>query len=161
MPNSINGLPLHPLVVHAVVVLVPLAAISVLALAVWPRLCARFWPVMLAVTALATAAIPIATSTGEGLAQRIGEPHEHAEMGDALIWFAIPLLAVAVLISWLYRRDARAGTAPVSRVRRGAVGTLAVLIALANLVQVYRVGESGARAVWSNTTVTQPTRDGD
>jgi hypothetical protein len=35
---------------------------------------------------------------------------------------------------------------------------LAVLIAAGNLVQVYRVGESGARAVWSNTPAPGPGR---
>jgi hypothetical protein len=39
-----------------------------------------------------------------------------------------------------------------------AVAALAVVIAAANLVQVYRVGDSGARAVWQGTQ-TAPTQD--
>lgn len=35
MFSTIFGLPTHPLVVHAVVVLVPLAALSALVVAVW------------------------------------------------------------------------------------------------------------------------------
>jgi hypothetical protein len=31
-----------------------------------------------------------------------------------------------------------------------AIAVLAIIIAAANLVQVYRVGDSGARAAWSN-----------
>jgi hypothetical protein len=158
MPVNVNGLPLHPLIVHAVVVLLPLAALGVAGLALWPRLRSRFWPVVLGVTVLATAAIPLATSTGEGLAHRIGEPRVHAELGDTLIWFAVPLLAVAVGLVWLHRRSI-AG-APPNRVGRGAVAVVAVVVALANLVQVYRVGESGARAVWGHGPVVQRTTDG-
>jgi len=145
VPVNINGLPLHPLVVHAVVVLLPLATIGVIALGVRPGLRGRFGVLVIAVTALATAAIPVATSTGEGLAARIGEPHEHAELGDSLIAFAIPLLVAAVALVWLHRRPATRLWLSV------AVAVVAVLIAAANLVQVYRVGESGARAVWGNT----------
>lgn len=36
MPVSVFGLPVHPLVVHATVVFVPLAAVFVLASALWP-----------------------------------------------------------------------------------------------------------------------------
>ena len=145
VPVTINGLPLHPLVVHAVVVLLPLATIGVIALAVRPSLRGRFGGLVIAVAALATVAIPVATSTGEGLASKVGEPHEHAELGDSLIVFAIPLLVAAVALVWLHRRPGA---------RRGltvAVSVLAVLVGTANLVQVYRVGESGARAVWGNT----------
>jgi uncharacterized membrane protein len=38
MPWFIGGLPLHPLVVHATVVLVPLAVLGALAIVAFPRL---------------------------------------------------------------------------------------------------------------------------
>ena len=41
MPNDFNGLPLHPLIVHATVVIIPLAALTVILFAVWPRF--RSW----------------------------------------------------------------------------------------------------------------------
>ena len=41
MLDTVLGLPLHPLVVHAVVVLLPLVALGVMALAVVPRWRAR------------------------------------------------------------------------------------------------------------------------
>ncbi|MFF5175928.1 DUF2231 domain-containing protein [Micromonospora sp. NPDC000089] len=153
MPDTINGLPLHPLVVHAVVVLLPLAALGVIALAVRPSWRGRFGILVAAVAAVATAAVPLATSSGEGLERRVGDPGRHAELGDTVLWFALPLLAVAVALVWLHRRAAAAERpAPT---RPGAVGVvvavLAVLIGVANLVQVYRVGESGAKAVWGDT----------
>jgi hypothetical protein len=162
MPDTINGLPVHPLVVHAVVVLLPLAALGVIALAVRPAWRDRFGPLVAAVAVLATASVPLATESGEGLEQQVGDPGRHAALGDTLIWFALPLLAVAVGLLWLGRRPVRAtpgvrgeGT-PAGRQtwRSVAVAVVAVGVALANLVQVYRVGDSGARAVWDRPAST-------
>ncbi|MFG1649348.1 DUF2231 domain-containing protein [Micromonospora sp. NPDC049275] len=155
MPDTVNGLPLHPLVVHAVVVLLPLAAIGVAALAVRPSWRGRYGWLVVLIAALATAAIPLATSSGEGLERRVGDPGEHAELGDTLLWFALPLLAAAVALVWLHRRGARpdgdvAGSRRLSGPVAVVIAVLAVVVAAANLVQVYRVGDSGAKAVWGN-----------
>ncbi|MFI2709253.1 DUF2231 domain-containing protein [Micromonospora sp. NPDC018662] len=153
MPDSVNGLPLHPLVVHAVVVLLPLAALGVVALAVRPAWRGRFGWLVVLVAALATAAVPLATQSGESLERRVGDPGRHAELGDQLLWFALPLLAVAVALVWLQRRADRptgAGPAAGPGVPGVVVAVLAVVVAAANLVQVYRVGDSGAKAVWGD-----------
>ncbi|WP_233219417.1 DUF2231 domain-containing protein [Micromonospora sp. RP3T] len=153
MPDSVNGLPLHPLVVHAVVVLLPLAALGVVALAVRPAWRGRFGWLVVLVAALATAAIPLATESGESLERRVGDPGRHAELGDQLLWFALPLLVVAVALVWLQRRAERpagAGATAGPGVPGVLVAVLAVVVAAANLVQVYRVGESGAKAVWGD-----------
>ncbi|MEV4133893.1 DUF2231 domain-containing protein [Dactylosporangium sp. NPDC049742] len=148
MPDTVNGLPLHPLVVHAVVVLLPLAAVSVIAIAVRPAWRGRFGPVVIALAALATVAVPIATSTGDQLAERVGLPGDHAELGESLIYFALPLLAAAVALVWTHRRQA---STPPRTVMTTVLAVLAVLLALANLVQVVRVGDSGAQAVWGRS----------
>ncbi|WP_238014392.1 DUF2231 domain-containing protein [Dactylosporangium sp. AC04546] len=149
MPDTVNGLPLHPLVVHAVVVLLPLATIGVIAIAVRPAWRSRFGPVVVALAALAAVAIPVATSTGDQLAGRVGVPHEHEELGDSLLFFALPLLAAAVALVWTHRRTAATSS---RRAARTVVAVIAVVVALANLVQVVRVGESGARAVWGGSS---------
>ena len=168
MPDTVNGLPLHPLVVHAVVVLLPLAALGVLALAVRPSWRGRFGVLVVLIAALATAAIPLATQSGESLEHRVGDPGRHAELGDTLLWFALPLLALSVALVWLHRRAARPaeGSAEVGRsTRPGALGVvvavLAVVVAAANLVQVYRVGDSGAKAVWGDTPAQTSNGGGD
>ncbi|MET8252160.1 DUF2231 domain-containing protein [Micromonospora sp. NPDC005197] len=151
MPDTVNGLPLHPLVVHAVVVLLPLAALGVAALAVRPSWRGRYGGLVVLITALATAAIPLATSSGESLEHRVGDPGEHAELGDTLIWFALPLLVAAVALVWLHRRDTRSSDSRrTPRALAVVVAVLAVVVAVANLVQVYRVGDSGAKAVWGS-----------
>lgn len=155
MPDTFNGLPLHPLVVHAVVVLLPLAALGVVALAVRPAWRGRFGVLVVLIAAAAVAAIPLATESGESLERRVGDPGRHAELGDQLLWFALPLLVAAVALAWLGRRAARPAEGGSPRTSGGALGlvvaVLAVVVAAGNLVQIYRVGDSGAKAVWGDT----------
>lgn len=153
MFDLINGLPVHPLVVHAVVVLLPLATLGTLALAVRPAWRRRYGTLVVACAAVATVLIPVATSSGEALEKHVGDPGRHAELGDQLIWFAIPMLLLAAAMWWLERRAVQAesgsGTAPGAGLVR-TVTVLAVVAALATSVQVYRVGDSGARAAWGD-----------
>ena len=151
MLDTINGLPVHPLIVHAVVVLLPLAALGAVAIAVRPSWRTRYGNLVVAVAAVTTVLIPLATSSGERLESRVGNPGRHAELGDTHIWSALPLLAVAVALVWLHRRSAGSQAPSTGSALRLAVAVLAVLVAAANLVQVYRVGESGAQAVWHGT----------
>ena len=147
--DLIGGMPLHPLVVHAVVVLVPLTAIGLLLMAFVPRFSRRLgWLVSLGAAVAAGSAF-VAKQAGEAFEARVGTPgFDHAELGTLMPVFAIGLLAVTVAL-WLVDRSAPAeGPAP----RRGlriAVAILAVLVALGNLFWVFRVGDSGARSVWA------------
>ncbi|RYP80827.1 hypothetical protein EKO23_24350 [Nocardioides guangzhouensis] len=153
MFDLVNGLPVHPLVVHAVVVLLPLACLGTIAIAVRPAWRRRYGVLVVACAAAATVLIPVATSSGEELEHRVGDPGSHAELGDQLIWFAVPLLVLSAALVWLDRRAATSGgdDAPRSTGRAGqVVAVLALVAAVATSVQVYRVGDSGARAAWGD-----------
>ncbi len=155
--DLINGIPVHPLVVHAVVVLLPLAVLGTIAMAVRPRWRLRYGFLVTAGALAAAVLVPVATSSGEALEKRVGDPGEHAELGDQLLWFAIPLVIVAGALWLLALRAARSGdtdSGPSKRVMT-AVAVLAVLVGVANLYQVYRVGDSGAQVVWKDQ-VTAP-----
>ena len=162
MFDLINGLPVHALVVHAVVVLLPLACLGTIAIAVRPAWRERYGVLVVGCAAVATALIPVATSSGEALEERVGRPGEHAEMGDQLIWFAIPLLVLSLALVWLDRRhrataasETQGGSgAATSGTRMRVVAVLALVAALATSVQVYRVGDSGARAAWEERVQT-------
>lgn len=175
MPAFFANLPLHPLVVHAVVVLVPLAVLAGIAVAVRPALRRHFgWPTV-ALAAVATASIPVATSSGEALRDRLAPDSliaTHAELGDQLLILVAPLtVALAALIYLDQRRRASARsegpgamTSATDRRLRGATITLACLVvavAAASAVQVVRIGDSGARAVWHNTHYVTPTHHDD
>lgn len=147
--DLINGLPVHPLVVHAAVVLVPLTALGVLLMAAWPRFSRSLgWLVALGGVVAAGSSF-VAKESGEALEGRVGEPgFDHAELGEVMPVLALALLVVAVVLWLIDRSAAREGAAP----RRGlriAVAVLAALVALGNLVWIYRVGDSGAKSVWS------------
>jgi hypothetical protein len=170
MFDVINGLPLHPLVVHAVVVLLPLGILGTIAMAVRPGWRHHYGWLAVAVTAAATVLIPVATSSGEDLEKRVGDPGEHAELGDQLIWFALPMLLLGFALMYLDRRATRlaalsestgqhvapaasAGSAGAARAVTW-VAVLAVVASVAAGVQVYRVGDSGARAAWGDKVST-------
>ncbi len=158
MFDLINGLPVHTLVVHAVVVLVPLTALGTIALAVRPGWRHRYGPLLVGLGVVSVIFIPVATSSGESLEKRVGNPGEHAELGDQLIWFVLPLVVLAAALVWMDRRangtaGGAASTSPARSTSPTAlkvVAVLAVVAAVATSVQVYRVGDSGARAAWSH-----------
>ena len=150
MFDLVNGLPIHPLVVHGVVVLLPLAVLGTIAIAVRPRWRLTYGPLVVVCAAVATAMLPVATSSGEALERHVGDPGKHAALGDQLIWFAIPLLVLALALVVLERRKAADKPALGPSALPMAVAGLAVVAALATGVQVYRVGDSGARAAWGD-----------
>ncbi len=148
MPSSFFGLPLHPLIVHAAVVIVPAAAFAVLVAAVLPRF--RTWagpmPMILAITGLVLA--PLSTSSGENLEHEVGRSslvERHAELGDTLVWVMIPLAVIAVAMWWFGRR------ATTGKGLMIVLSVVAVLASIGTVVDVGLIGHSGAKAVWSGT----------
>lgn len=166
MPTFINGLPLHPLVVHAVVVLVPLAVLGAITVVVWPAARRRFGWLVVAEAAVAAICIPIATSTGEGLEHSLARSaliQAHTRLGDELLVYVVAmvvLLAGFVLVHHrteaAARREGPGTVAAPPRLAGGlrvvavALAVLAVVFAVVSAVQVYRIGDSGARAAWSD-----------
>lgn len=147
MFDTFNGLPVHPLVVHAIVVLLPLATLGTILIAVRPAWRTTYGPLVVGAALLSTVMLPVATSSGEELQSHVGSPGEHAELGEQLLWFSLALLIASAVFVGLELRRARAGTPePQKLVTVWAV--IAVVAALACSVQVYRVGDSGAKAAW-------------
>ena len=162
MFDLIDGLPIHALVVHAVVVLLPLAVLGAIATAVRPHWRTRYGHLVIAAAAGATALSPVATASGEQLEKHVGDPGKHAALGDQLVWFAATLLIFEVALVWMTHRSshsrndadhhARSTERLSTKQSRAvtAVATVTVIAALAAGMQTYRVGESGARAAWGD-----------
>jgi uncharacterized membrane protein len=150
MFDTINGLPLHPLVVHAIVVLLPLATLGTIAIVVRPSWRTTYGPLVVGAALVATVLLPVATSSGENLEERVGSPGQHAELGEQLIWFALALLVTSAALVGLELLRARGKTLASSRVIT-TCAAVAVVAALACSWQVYRVGDSGAKAAWGQT----------
>jgi hypothetical protein len=152
---TVLGLPLHPLIVHATVVAVPAAALSVLLAVLWPRFRAWFaWgPVALAVVALVL--VPVTTSSGESLEHALPRDpliEAHAHLADGLLPWVVALLVGAVGVCWpaLPRVVTRLDALPRWLVVITTV--IAVAAAVGALVEVVLIGHSGATAAWSGTT---------
>ena len=107
MPESVGGVPIHPLVVHAVVVLIPLTAFGVAVLSVVPKWRPRYG-VLVAITGVVAAVLaPIAKLSGENLKDTLGETdlvNRHADLGTNVLYGAVPLAVMAVVLWWLGRR---------------------------------------------------------
>jgi len=146
---TVNGLPLHPLIVHATVVVLPLLALLGLAYARpawrdrlrWPLLAAG---VLAAVLMWLTSASGdslkhgrFATATGV-LAERI---HDHETLAGRLAVATYALAGVAVLAALLH------GRLPVAA--RWLAGALLVVGAVAVGVLVVLTGHAGAEAAWA------------
>ena len=149
MPDTVGGIPIHPLVVHAVIVLVPLGAIGVGAVSLVPKWRSRYGILVMSAAVLAALLVPIATQSGENLKEVVGENDlidRHAELGDTMLWGAIPLAVVAVILWWLGRRTERGQSVP--RWASRLAGGVGLVVAIAVVVQIILIGHSGARAVW-------------
>src|SRR3954447_23494242 len=112
LPETVRGLPLHPLVVHAVVVLVPLAALGALVCAAWPAVRRYFGALVLGGALVATLLVPVATGSGKNFAAQLGvqdlvRSHQHwaARMLPAMI--ALLLTTAGLVLFDILRRGAQ------------------------------------------------------
>jgi hypothetical protein len=155
--NEVNGLPTHVLLVHAVVVLVPMASAAVIASA-WSAPLRRRLGALTPLLALAVLVlVPITANAGEWLRddRKLGElkqVREHADLGEWL-WPWVLALFVLALTGFLLGRRTVDPTVTASG-RSGpllVVAVLATVVAVGATVHTFRVGESGSRAVWGET----------
>ncbi|KAA0107952.1 DUF2231 domain-containing protein [Mycolicibacterium sp. P1-5] len=147
--STFSGLPAHVLFVHFIVVLAPLTAILAILCAVWPAVRQRLVWLVLALSLVVTVLTPLTTDAGEWLEDRVGHSplvNDHAELGDTMIYFALALLVAAVLLAVVHVSAARGRS--VSTVLAVAVAVFVVVAGVATIVQVYRIGDSGAKATW-------------
>ena len=145
MVDVVGGLPVHILVIHAVVVLVPLMFLVTLAFAVRPS-----WrpglPWAILGNVVATGAAIVAKFSGQNLQTRLSVragqtiASQHGHRGAVLPFFVMALLAASVIAYLLIRQGSRTLT------------TLAIVLVLITgggaTYWTYLTGDSGSRAVW-------------
>ena len=147
---SVAGLPMHPLVVHLVVVVLPLAALLFIFVVVVRRWRRPFDLIALAGLAIGAAGTVLAKESGEALSTYVGQPQEHADWGSYLVYLAVLLFVVAALWVWFERRQGDAARSlPVT-----LAAVAGVLLAIAAIVLTALVGHTGAEAVWGRTLTT-------
>jgi uncharacterized membrane protein len=180
VPEFVGGLPLHPLVVHFTVVLLVIASLGALLTALWPAVRRRFGWLAFAAAAVGTVLVPVATSSGENLANRVGTSplvQTHEELANLMWLWSLGLTVVLGALMVVHSRAERRATAKVAVGAGGSeeVGeepnkapalvmiVLAVLtagLAVGNGIHIYRVGDAGARAVWDGVQNLPPQNGG-
>lgn len=159
--ESVLGLPAHPLMVHAAVVLVPLFALSAIGYAVVPPLRARLRWVVVALAVGAPGAAFFAEESGEAFrarlvaknmtsAEMLSELAGHEAYGNRMLQLSIALAVVALALAYLLsgspERDRAFARLAVVQI---VFAIVTVGLALVTLFYAYRTGDSGARIVWS------------
>lgn len=170
MLTTILGLPTHPLLVHGVVVLLPLLALGTGLLSWRPAWWSRLAIPVAAANLVVFALTFLAKESGERLEHQVPKTaavHEHAEVGDLLPALAGLLFVCALVpayLAWRARRGTpgrdsvsyepgRDGTPQPHRAPRAlvlATSIVTTLVALGVLYLTFRVGHTGAEAVWGD-----------
>jgi hypothetical protein len=176
VPDTVNGLPVHVLLVHAVVVLVPLCAALLVAAAALPAVRARLGGALPLLAAGCVVLVPVTTSAGQSLRRLVGGGgplvERHAHLGGQLLPWTVGLLLLSLVVWWQGRqaRDLEPvaagrqptpsstsltgtrGAARPALLVQVAVLLVCAVVAVGTVVTVVRIGESGSRAVWSGVT---------
>lgn len=107
---------------------------------------------LLALAALVS--VPVTDHAGEWLAERVAVTPlvaRHEQLGDGLLpWVAALFLLSVGSYVWFRSRDA------VGHVAMGVITVLALPAGVPSVVQVYRIGDSGARAAWVGNFSAEP-----
>ena len=142
---EINGLPLHPLVVHAAVVFGPLGALAGVAYAVVPAWRDRLRTPMAVLAVVAGVAVVAAYLSGDSFLEsrpelgQLPDVRTHEEGAGPTLWATLAFVIVAVVTARSHPREG---------VWRVALPVLLGIASSATLVLVVMTGDSGARAVW-------------
>ena len=137
--DLIGGLPIHPLVVHGVVVLFPLFALYLIYAILKDKYVLRQSYILLMSAVISVMAFA-SNQSGEVLASRVGLDATHALYGKITTALAGAIFLIN-LAYWLL------GSRLTSSFRRLARMSLIVL-SVVSLAMVVLVGHSGATSVW-------------
>ena len=127
MFDSINGVPLHALIVHVAIVLIPLSAIGAILIAARPKALRLFGAATVIGAAVGAVASVISKTSGQNLSQRVGWPQEHVDYGNIFPIAALGFLFL-LTIFWLIARGV-----PLNRERPlwlKVVGATLILVAI-------------------------------
>lgn len=156
MPEEINGLPLHILLVHVVVILVPVSAAAAVLSGIWPVARRRLGIVTPLMALAALIAVPVTGQAGLWLQARVAPTPliaAHVALGNTLLPWVIAVFVTSVAQWVWFLLRSRAGTPRRRGLAQRVVGLVllaAVLVAsVGSVVQVVQIGESGSRAVWT------------
>lgn len=141
--DVVGGLPVHPLAIHSVVVLVPLAALGLVVAVLNTAFRKRFAVALVVLLGVAVPLAFVSKESGIALSRRIGITESHQTLGGTYpVWLAV-LFGVAVVWLLVTRRSD-------SVLIRRIVGGVLIFTAVQVTVLTFLVGHSGAQATWQD-----------
>lgn len=159
--KTIFGLPAHILIVHAAVVLVPLAAIAVILISCVPRWRSSHALLGALFSASAVTAVSLASQTGESLEESVKRTdlvRRHIQQSESVLPFTIGLVVIAGV--WLLIGIAEWKQFDIYRMikmSRPVITKLlvvgAIFFGVTSTYFVIQVGHSGARATWNTVQI--------
>jgi uncharacterized membrane protein len=146
--EEFSGLPLHPLLVHAAVVFVPLLVVVSLAYALVPKWRSKVGWAAVGLAVIAPLAAIVTRQSGNALADRLyggtveGDLADHQSYGTMTMWVSIALGVLTLVLVWVRRSATAPGWLNI------VLTVLVVLAAIAAAVYVFLAGDLGSRIHW-------------
>ncbi len=185
MPTFLDGSPTHPLIVHAVAVLLPLAVLGAIVLVFVPAARRAYGVLTVAIAFVACIAVPLAFASGGALRDRVPPStliDQHVSAAHQLLPVAavFGLVLAGFVVVDILRRERRGDlnrveAATITRITHGkgialrrdlarlqqGVAVLLVAASIVTTVAVVRTGDSGAKAAWHGRTLPAGSAAGD
>ncbi|WP_329480747.1 hypothetical protein OG558_00815 [Kribbella sp. NBC_01510] len=158
MFERFGDLPLHVLVIHLAVVVLPVAALTAIAFAVLPkwRWLLRWPALVLGLGALVCAFV--AKKSGDAFVAAVPQLQKlvavHRSRGNLLLWLVLAF-AVLIVIAFLLLSgptalaSGKGAKATKSRPLELVVTAAVVVLGVVVIYQTIRTGDAGARALWT------------
>ena len=148
MFDTFMGLPLHVLVLHVTVVLIPLGAVAVAAVFCQPVWRQRYGRVMVGVSLGMLVLAFVTVQAGQELQnrfRRIGDTNvprdDHEMFGRALLWIVLALAVATALAALADRQGAPAALGT-------GFGVIVAALAVASIVLTVIAGHTGSKSHW-------------
>lgn len=157
MFERFGDLPLHVLVIHLTVLVLPVAALTAIVYALVPkwRWLLRWPTLVLGVGSLVCAFV--AKESGEAFVAAVPQLQPlvkiHQDRGDLLFWFVLVFALVAVAAFLMLGgpsalASGKGAKATKSRPLELVTSAAIVVIGVIVIIQTIRTGDAGAKAVW-------------
>lgn len=163
MFGDFGGLPLHPLVVHAVVIFLIAASVGAIALAVRPAWRHKYGYLLGIVSCAGVVTTYVAVQSGLVLTEVPGLGRDaHREAGQLLMWLTIPWAFVVVLMVtldrwWMVDKNKHGTLYRKAHLTQPwwllGLCTVAAIASAIVMFQTAIVGHSGAEATWGDVDV--------
>jgi cytochrome b involved in lipid metabolism len=142
--DLITGLPVHVFITHAVVVLLPLAVLTLILVITIPKLRAHYRYPAVGLAIVGAISAVIAEQSGQALQARVGYPGEHAEWGEMLPPVAVALAVLSVIWLIMTRMASSRG-----KVLAAVIGGVIIVVGIVAVVLTVQAGHSGSEETWA------------